>query len=78
MTIGVKDLDKGITFYSKLLGATFHDQSILAEPYGVRCAIGWDAGIELVTPLPGRDSPVETFVEEHGEGLIGGKSSARG
>ena len=56
VTIGVKDLEKGIELYSKLLGATFYDQSVPAEPFGLRCAISWDAGIELVAPLPGRDS----------------------
>jgi len=71
VTIGVKDLEKGIELYSKLLGATFHDQSVPAEPFGLRCAISWDAGIELVAPLPGRDSYATAFIDEHGEGLMG-------
>lgn len=71
VTIAVKDLDGGIALYSKLLGATFHDQSTPAEPYGLRCAISWDAGIELVAPLPGRDSLVEEHIAKHGEGLMG-------
>ena len=71
VTIAVRDLEKGIALYSKLLGATFHDQSIPAQPFGLRCAISWDAGIELVAPLPGRDSFVSSFLEKHGEGLMG-------
>lgn len=71
VTIAVKDLDKGIALYSGLLGATFHDQSTPAEPYGLRCAISWDAGIELVAPLPGRDSFAEKHITKHGEGLMG-------
>jgi methylmalonyl-CoA/ethylmalonyl-CoA epimerase len=71
VTIAVKDLDKGIALYSRLLGATFHDQSTPAEPYGLRCAISWDAGIELVAPLRGRDSFAEKHIARHGEGLMG-------
>jgi methylmalonyl-CoA/ethylmalonyl-CoA epimerase len=71
VTIAVKDLDKGIALYSGLLGATFHDQSTPAEPYGLRCAISWDAGIELVAPLPGRSSFAEKHIAKHGEGLMG-------
>jgi len=71
VTIAVKDLDKGIALYSRLLGATFHDQSTPAEPYGLRCAISWDAGIELVAPLPGRKSFAEKHIAKHGEGLMG-------
>jgi len=71
VTIAVKDLDKGIALYSRLLGATFHDQSTPAEPYGLRCAISWDAGIELVAPLPGRSSFAEKHIAKHGEGLMG-------
>ena len=71
VTIAVKDLDKGIALYSKLLGATFHDQSTPAEPYGLRCAISWDAGIELVAPLRGRDSFAEKHMAKYGEGLMG-------
>jgi methylmalonyl-CoA/ethylmalonyl-CoA epimerase len=71
VTIAVKDLEKGMALYSKLLGATFHDQCVPAEPFGLRCAISWDAGIELVAPLPGRDSFVTSFLEKQGEGLMG-------
>ena len=71
VTIAVRDLEKGMALYSKLLGATFHDQSVPAEPFGLRCAISWDAGIEMVAPLPGRDSFATSFLEEHGEGLMG-------
>ena len=71
VTIALKDLDKGITLYSRLLGATFHDQSTSAEPYGLRCAISCDVGIELVAPLPGRDSFAEKHIAKYGDGLMG-------
>lgn len=71
VTIAVRDLEKGIALYSKLLGATFHSASPDAESYGVRVVMSWDAGIELVSPLPGRDSFVGKFIEKHGEGVVG-------
>ncbi len=71
VTIAVKDLDSAVAFYSRLLGATFHDQDKAAQFLGVRCAISWDAGIELVSPLPGHESFVTRLIERRGEGLIG-------
>jgi len=66
----VRDFDKGIEFYSKLLGATFDDVSATGEPFGLKVAFSWDAGMEICAPIPGRDSYVEAFIEEHGEGLM--------
>jgi len=72
VTIAVRDLEKGIELYSRLLGATFHDANpVDAETYGIRVAMSWDAGIELVCPLPGRDGLVKQFIENQGEGLMG-------
>lgn len=71
VTIAVQDLQKGIDLYSKLLGATFYGASPDAESYGVQVAMSWDAGIELVCPLPGRKSYAEKFIKEHGEGVLG-------
>lgn len=69
VVIAVKDLDKAVRFYSELLGATFEDASAGAEPFGVRAAISWDGGIELVAPLPDRDSVIARSIEKHGEGV---------
>jgi len=71
VVIAVRDLDKGIALYSELLGATFHEVGPLAEPFGVRAAFSWDAGIEICAPLPGRDSPMKQSIEQQGEGLVG-------
>ena len=72
VVIAVKDLDKAVALYSKLLGATFHDANPTdAAAHGVSVAMSWDAGIELACPLPGRDSPIKKFIETHGEGLMG-------
>jgi len=38
---------------------------------GIRVAISWDAGIELVSPMPERESFVTEYLEERGEGLMG-------
>jgi len=72
VTIAVRDLERGKEVFSRLLGATFHPAGEEdAARFGVRVAISWDAGIELVSPLPGRESPVARFLEERGEGLMG-------
>jgi methylmalonyl-CoA/ethylmalonyl-CoA epimerase len=72
VTIAVKDLEKGMDFYAKLLGATFHRAT--AEDVvtlGIRVAMSWDAGIELVSPMPDRESFITEFLEQRGEGLMG-------
>ena len=69
--IAVKDLETGMDFYGKLLGATFHEST--AEEVvtlGIRVAMSWDAGIELVSPMPARESFVSEFIEKRGEGLM--------
>jgi len=72
VTIAVKDLQTGTEVYSKLLGATFHSANAEdAATFGIQVAMSWDAGIELVAPLPDRDSFVRKFIEERGEGLMG-------
>lgn len=70
VVIAVKDLNEGIELYSKLLGATFFRASFAGEPFGFDVANSWDAGIELCAPLPGQDSPISQFIEQHGEGLM--------
>ncbi len=72
VTIAVKDLEKGMDFYTKLLCATFHEAT--AEDVvtlGIRVAMSWDAGIELVSPMPDRESFITEFLEQRGEGLMG-------
>lgn len=72
VTIAVKDLEKGKALYSELLGATFHPANAEdAAAMGIAVAMSWDAGIELVAPLPGRESFVKSIIETRGEGLIG-------
>ena len=72
VTMAVWDLEKGKRFYENVLGAEFHPvNDAEAEAFGVRCAIAWNAGIELVSPIDGRDSHIRTFLEKRGEGLAG-------
>jgi len=70
VVVAVKDLEKAIDTYSKLLGATFHDVSAGSEQYGVKAAISWDGGIELCAPIPGRNSYIEQIIKKRGEGLM--------
>ncbi len=70
VVIAVNDLEKSIEMYTKLLGGGFLDVSADAEPYGLRCAISFDAGIELCSPIPGRKSPAAAFLQRHGEGVM--------
>jgi len=38
---------------------------------GIQVAMSWDAGIELIAPLPDRDSFVKQLMETRGEGIVG-------
>ena len=67
--IAVRDLDKAVGIYSKLLNTTFFYVTTTAEPFGIDAALSWDAGIEICAPLPGRDSVISRSIEEQGEGL---------
>lgn len=71
VVLAVKDFQKAISLYEQLLGSKFLDTSKDAEPFGVKCAINFDAGIELCAPLPGRPSNVTAFLDKHGEGVMG-------
>lgn len=73
MVVAVWDFEAGKAFYEKLLGATFAPENDDGEAaaFGVRVAMAWDAGIELVSPLPGVDSPIRDEMERNGEGLKG-------
>lgn len=72
VTIAVKDMDKGKELYSELLGATFFPADAEeAARLGVQVAMSWDAGIELVSPLPDKESFVKHIIDTRGEGVIG-------
>ncbi len=68
----VWDLDEGMAFYEKLLGATFEQSDgTRAAEFGVQAAMAWNAGIELVAPLPDVPSHAREHLETHGEGIAG-------
>lgn len=70
--MAVWDLEKGRQFYERLLGAKFERVNEAdAEAFGVQCLIAWDAGVELVAPIEGKDSHIKKVLEERGEGLVG-------
>lgn len=72
VVMAVRDLDAGRAFYEKLLDCSFHSgNDEEAAEFGVRAAFSWDGGIELIAPLPGRDSHIEKILDAKGEGIIG-------
>ncbi len=72
VVMGVWDLDAGMRFFGELLQTSFVESlGGEAADFGVRVAINFDAGVELVAPLPDRESQLRTTLEERGEGVIG-------
>jgi hypothetical protein len=73
IVIGVWDFDKGKEYFAKLLGAEFAPENTDGEAaaFGVRVAMAWDSGIELVSPIPGVKSTVRDEMEVNGEGIKG-------
>ena len=73
IVVGVWDFDKGKHYFEKLLGAEFasENQDGEAAAFGVRVAMAWESGIELISPLPGIQSPVRDEMEKNGEGIKG-------
>ena len=72
VVMAVRDIEAGRAFYEELLGCTFHpanDEE--AEAFGVKVLMSWDGGIELVAPIEGAGSHIDTILEQKGEGLIG-------
>ena len=73
VVVAVWDFDAGQRFYQQLLGARFEPEVDDGEAaaFGVRVAMAWDAGIELVAPIEGVESHVRTDLERNGEGVKG-------
>jgi catechol 2,3-dioxygenase-like lactoylglutathione lyase family enzyme len=72
VAIAVNDIDKATAYYSKLLGINFPRATHNIAK--VEVAYNESAGLEIVSPLPGQDTPVTRkltgFIERHGEGSI--------
>lgn len=73
VVVAVWDFDAGRRFFEQVLGAEFAPENDDGEAaaFGVRVAMAWEAGVELVSPLPGVDSPIRAELERNGEGLKG-------
>lgn len=73
IVVAVWDLEEGKAFFERLLGAEFAPENDdgQAASFGVRVTMAWEAGIELVAPLPDAASAIRTELEEHGEGIKG-------
>ena len=70
--IAVRDIEKSRDYYSRILGATFHEANWTGAPFGILVAISWDAGIELIAPMAGRerDCIIAPFLVLRGEGVM--------
>ena len=73
IVIGVWDLEKGKDYFERLLGAEFAPENTDGEAaaFGVRVAMAWESGIELISPIPGIESHVRDEMEKNGEGIKG-------
>tara|TARA_B100000609_G_scaffold150994_1_gene122417 strand:+ start:454 stop:903 length:450 start_codon:yes stop_codon:yes gene_type:complete len=73
IVVGVWDFDKGKQYFKRLLGAEFAPENDDGEAaaFGVRVAMAWESGIELISPLPGVQSLVRDEMEKNGEGIKG-------
>ena len=73
IVIGVWDFEKGKEYLAKLLGAEFAPENTDGEAaaFGVRVAMAWESGIELISPIPGIESPIQKEMEANGEGIKG-------
>ena len=73
IVIGVWDFEKGKDYFERLLGAEFAPENTDGEAaaFGVRGAMAWESGIELISPIPGIESRVRDEMEKNGEGIKG-------
>ena len=65
VVMAVRDIEAGRAFYEELLDCTFHpanDEE--AAAFGVKVLMSWDGGIELVAPIEGAGSHIETILEQ--------------
>jgi methylmalonyl-CoA/ethylmalonyl-CoA epimerase len=73
VVMAVWDFEAGKQFYERLLGAEFEsiDDGGESAAFGVQVAMAWEAGVELVSPLPDTESMLRKEMERNGEGLKG-------
>ena len=73
IVIGVWDFEKGKDYFERLLGAEFAPENTDGEAaaFGVRVAMAWESGIELISPIPRIESRVRDEMEKNGEGIKG-------
>lgn len=73
MVVNSERFDKAVTFFSQLLGGTFQEIPAVAA-YGLRATANWEAGIEVIAPLKGTDTPPDPvyldFLEKCGGGAV--------
>lgn len=73
--IAVRDIVLAIPIYSALFDTRFlRAGEAVTGASGLSVAASWGAGIELISPLPGRDElparMVRKFLDERGEGIF--------
>lgn len=70
--LAVRDLEQAKSYYTALLGASFHEANWTGASFGIQVAISWNAGIELCAPIPGKESEcfLTPLLEQRGEGVL--------
>ena len=73
IVVAVWDFEQGKRYFEKLLGAEFapENEDGEAASFGVRVAMAWEAGIELISPITDTESQVRSDMEINGEGIKG-------
>ena len=75
VAIAVRDIQAAVKLYSELTGCRFFRAGpAVTEPSGLSVAASWEAGMEIVAPIPGRDTApaqaVRRFLDTRGEGVF--------
>tara|TARA_Y100001970_G_scaffold277051_1_gene380677 strand:+ start:274 stop:720 length:447 start_codon:yes stop_codon:yes gene_type:complete len=73
IVIAAWDFEAAKSYFEQLIGAEFAPENTDGEAasFGVRVAMAWDAGIELISPLPDVPSRIRDDMEITGEGVKG-------
>ena len=75
VAIAVHDIQSAVKLYAELTGHRFlRAGPAVTDSSGLSVAASWEAGMEIVSPIPGRDEApahaLRRFLETRGEGIF--------